>query len=92
VPTCKNCQREIKPDTKYENGWAHVVPVPKHDADICHEILIAEPDEPTSITIDFSADELEHVARAMRVTGETFSEFVERAIKNTVERYTNGRP
>jgi len=92
VTKCKNCQKTIVADTIYEGGWAHETPVPHHDADICHEILTAEPELETSIAIDFTADELQGMAQAMRITGDTFSTFIDRAIKNTIERYENGRP
>lgn len=91
MPKCKNCQKPIVPDTTYEGGWAHETPVPHHDADICYEILTTTPEPETSISIDFTAEELTDMARAMFISGETFSEFINHAIKNTIERYAGGR-
>lgn len=82
---CKNCGRAIVASEIYETGWAHEESVSgKYDADICYEIKVAEPEPDAYITIDFTADELLAIAQAMKASGETFTEFVNRAIKEAV--------
>jgi len=84
---CKNCGKDIVRSEKYEGHWAHVTPVPNHDADICHEIKVAEPEQETGIFIDFTAKELLNIAMTMNITGETFNQFIERALREAVGRY-----
>jgi len=82
---CRHCRAPIVPDAGYEGGWAHETPVPGHDADICAEILTAAPDQ-QGVVIDFDPDELLGIALAMKATGETFVEFIERAIAEAAKR------
>jgi len=89
MPKCRNCGKPIVVSRIYDNGWAHETSVlGKYDADICYEIKVAEPEPDAYITIDFTADELEQVVRAMKVTGETFSQFITRAIQQAIN-YAN---
>ena len=87
MTNCKNCKQPIVRSEEYEGNWAHATPVPSHDADICHEIKIAEPEQETGIFIDFEADELLAIAQAMKKTGETFSQFIDAAIRRAVKEY-----
>jgi hypothetical protein len=84
---CKNCGKTIVPSEKYEGEWAHESPVPNHDADICEEIKTAEPAAETGVLIDFTAKELLNIAMAINITGETFNQFIERALREAVSRY-----
>jgi len=42
-------------------------------------------DKETSITLDFTADELMGIAQAMKVRGLTFSEFIDFALRTAIE-------
>jgi len=84
---CKNCGRDIVLSEIHEGRWEHKSPVPNHDADICEEIKTAEPAAETGVLIDFTAKELLDIAMAMNITGETFNQFIERALREAVGRY-----